>query len=199
MRRNKIIHKLFLLLPLYTHLSYAAQQNSDVVSVSNGPFTKELILRDTQNDFSPWWKENVKVELSKPVNFAGKYRLFVSPGGHGKECLHDYWICGWVIDKTTGEVVSTLPTSPEGGNSYAEAVDNGTSDGLKFKVTAYKDRTSLTITGRAVNAPLRDASGEFSVPECRTIKYNFDGKNYTIIKEEDNGCNLPKESEVYGE
>lgn len=198
MRADKTIRYLFLLVPLCTHLSYAAPQNSDIVGVSNESFTKELVLSDVQNDFSPWWKENVKAELSKPVNFAGKYRLFVSPGGHGKECLHDYWICGWVIDKTTGEVVSTLPTSPEGGNSYAEAVDNGTSDGLKFKVIFSKDRTSLTITGRAVNAPLRDANGEFSVPECRTIKYNFDGKKYSMIKEEDNGCNLPKESEVYG-
>jgi len=198
MRTNKIVQYLCLLFPLCTHLSYAAQPNSDIVGVSNGPFTKELVLRDAQNDFSPWWKDKVKAELAKPVNFAGRYRLFVSPGGHGKECLHDYWICGWVIDKTTGEVVSTLPTSPEGGNSYSESVDNGTSDGLKFKVIASENRTSLTITGRAVNAPLRDANGEFSVPECRSIKYNFDGKKYTILKEEDNGCNLQKETEVYG-
>lgn len=198
MRTNKLIQCLCLLFPLCTHFSYAAQLNSDVANVSNGPFTEKLVLSDAQNDFSSWWKDKVKSELGKPVNFAGRYRLFVSPGGHGNECIHDYWICGWVIDKTTGEIVATLPTSPEGGNVYAEAVDNGTSDGLKFKVTASKDRTSLTITGRAVNAPLRDANGEFSVPECRSIKYNFDGKKYAIIKEEDNGCNLQKETEVYG-
>ncbi|MCQ1632236.1 hypothetical protein NOE29_05520 [Escherichia coli] len=198
MRTDKIVHYLSLLFLAYSHLSYAIHQHNDVVDVSNGPFTKELVLKTPQNDFSSWWKENVEVELSKPVNFAGKYRLFVSQGGHGKECPHDYWICGWVIDKTTGEVVATLPTSPEGGNCYAEFVDNGTSDGLKFKVIAYADRTSLTIIGRAVNAPLRDADGEFLVPECRTIKYNFDGKNYTILKEDDNGCNLRKEVEVYG-
>lgn len=198
MRTDKIVHYLSLLFLVYSHLSYATHQHNDVVDVSNGPFTKELVLRDSQNGFSPWWKENVEVELSKPVNFAGKYRLFVSPGGHGKECPHDYWVCGWVIDKTTGEVVSTLPTSPEGGNCYAESVDNGTSDGLKFNVIAYADHTSLTIIGRAVNVPLRDADGDFLVPECRSIKYNFDGKNYAIIKEEDNGCNLQKEVDVYG-
>lgn len=182
----------------YSQDSSNPQFSDYLVPVSNGPFERNIHFNKEQENYSSQWKNAVEEELKKPVNFAGHFRIYTAFGGQGKECLRDNWVCGWVIDKTTGEVVSTLPTSPEGGNSYAEAVDNGTSDGLKFKVIASKDRTSLTITGRAVNAPLRDANGDFSVPECRSIKYNFDGKEYTIIKEDDNGCNLSKEIEIYG-
>lgn len=184
--------------PVLGASSHPLLSNNYNVDVSHGPFVNNLVLTEKQKNFSTWWKENIKKELNKPVNFAGKYRLFVSKGGHGTECLHDYWICGWVIDKSSGKVVATLPTSPEGGNSYADFVDNGTSDGIGFEYFATKRNSSIIIKGRAVNAPLRDNNGNFSVPECRLIQYNFDGSSYSVIKESDNGCNLPKEKEIYG-
>ena len=199
MRFAKKTHFIVMLLLIFFYFPSAAQQNDFYVNVSVGPFAKKSRLTEQQENFSLWWKTRIEEELDKPVNFAGNYRLFVSKGGHGKECIHDYWICGWVIDKSTGKVVSTLPMSPEGGDSYAEAVDNGTIEGVKFNYVAKENSTTLIIRGRAVNAPLRDEHGFFYVPKCRLIKYKFNGVNFDLIKEDENGCNLPEEKEIYGE
>ena len=198
MKLNKYSCSIFLLVSILTSLPSIAQQDKFHIKTSNGPFANELILTEEQEGFSSWWKSNIKSQLGKSVNFAGHYRLFVSKGGHGKECIHDYWICGWVIDKFTGKVVSTLPRSPEGGDNYAEAVDNGTSTGLKFKFVSKEDSTVLTIQGRAVNTPLRDDQGNMIIPKCRSIKYNFNGNGFDKINEEGNGCNLSKSNEIYG-
>lgn len=198
MKKINALLSIFAIFPVPGVFSQPLPSTNDTIDVSHGPFAKNLVLTEKQENYSAWWKENIKKELNKPVNFAGKYRLFVSKGGHGTECAYDYWICGWVIDKLSGKVISTLPTSPEGGNSYAEFVDNGTSNGIGFEYFVTKDSSSITIKGRAVNAPLRDKNGNFSIPKCRLIQYNFDGSNYSIIKEIDNGCNLPKQKEIYG-
>jgi hypothetical protein len=76
------------------------------------------------------------------------------------------------------------------GDSYVEAVDDGTSTGLKFKYTAKGDSKELTIQGRAANAPLQRDNGDFAVPECRLITYRFNGSDFDTLNEVSNGCKL---------
>ncbi|WP_137761786.1 hypothetical protein [Nissabacter sp. SGAir0207] len=196
MGKNKYItfSLLFSLCPFLTD----ARSAENPVQISKGPFAQSVSLNPEQENYSSWWKKQIKSQLNKPVNFAGHYRLFVTSGGHGSECLHDYWVCGWVIDKLTGKVVATLPRSPEGGDSYVEAVDDGTSTGLKFKYTAEGDSKELTIQGRAANAPLQHDNGDFAVPKCRLITYRFNGSGFDTLNEVSNGCNLSEPNVIYG-
>lgn len=196
MKKNKnILPYLFILL---CSLMADAKSIENSVIVSKGPFAQLVSLNSEQEAYSSWWKKQINSQLNKPVNFAGHYRLFVTSGGHGSECLRDYWVCGWVIDKLTGKVVTTLPKSPEGGNSYVEAVDDGTPTGLKFKYTAKESSAELTIQGRAANAPLQRENGDFVIPECRLITYRFDGSNFNTLNEVSNGCSLSEPNVVYG-
>ncbi|EOV0836714.1 hypothetical protein ACOHOT_004154, partial [Cronobacter sakazakii] len=103
-----------------------------LVSVSNGPFESKIHFNQVQETYSEYWKSIMQEQLNKPVNFAGHFRIYTTLGGHGRECAHSNWVCGWVIDKKTGEVVATLPADINGNNSYYEISDNGTSVGLPF-------------------------------------------------------------------
>lgn len=196
MEKNKHV---FLLAFLWANsLIAGANSAENEVNVSEGPFAQSIYFNSEQKKYSTWWKEKINSQLGKSVNFAGHYRLFVSPGGHGIECLHDYWVCGWVIDKLTGKVVATLPSSPEGGNSYIESVDDGTPTGLKFKYTAKANSAELTIKGRAANAPIQRDNGDYTIPECRLISYVFNGSVFNKINEVSNGCDLIEPDVVYG-
>lgn len=197
MKKNKNMYSwLFFLLCSF---QVGARSIDNSVRISEGPFAQAISLNSEQETYSNWWKKEINVQLSKPVNFAGHYRLYVTTGGHGSECLHDYWVCGWVLDKLTGKVVSTLPRSPEGGDSYIEAVDDGTPTGLKFKFTTQKNSAELTIQGRAANAPLQRDNGDYETPECRLITYKFNGNDFDVLNEVSNGCNLPEPNVVYGQ
>lgn len=196
MGKNKNIS--FCLFFLLCSVMADARSIESAVYISEGPFAQSVSLNSEQETYSSWWKKQINLQLNKPVNFAGHYRLFVTSGGHGSECLHDYWVCGWVIDKLTGKIVATLPRSPEGGNSYVEAVDDGTSTGLKFKYTAKESSAELTIQGRAANAPLQSENGDFEAPECRLITYRFNGSDFDTVNEMSNGCNLSEPKVIYG-
>lgn len=196
MKDNK--HICFYLFFFLHSLAADAKVIENSTHISKGPFVHSATLNSEQEGFSSWWKKQITEQLNKPVNFAGHYRLFVTSGGYGSECLHDYWVCGWVIDKLTGKVIATLPRSPEGGNSYIEAVDDGTSTGLKFKYTANENSAELTIQGRAANAPLQRENGEYAVPECRLIIYRFNGSDFDKLNEASNGCNLSEPKVIYG-
>ncbi|XTZ37673.1 hypothetical protein ACQYRI_17170 [Salmonella enterica] len=196
MQENKYAYLWFFLLQYPLLANAVSIENT--VHVSEGPFAKIISFNSEQDAYSNWWKKEVSEQLNKPVNFSGHYRLYVTSGGHGAECLHDYWVCGWVIDKLTGKVVSTLPHSPEGGNSYVEAVDNGTPAGLKFKYIAHANSAELTIQGRAANAPLQSVNENFEIPECRLITYKFNGVGFDTLNEVTNGCNLSEPNVVYG-
>ncbi|EHI7918817.1 hypothetical protein J9M50_004815, partial [Salmonella enterica] len=112
MKHNNILLGFALL--TFTCEAFAGKDNpqfSDYpVAVSTGPFAKNIALSAEQQSYTNKWKQTMQRELAKPVNFAGHYRLYLSWNGElPKECGDNRWVCGWVIDKTSGEIVSELP------------------------------------------------------------------------------------------
>ncbi|EOI5715219.1 hypothetical protein ACMS0D_001487 [Cronobacter turicensis] len=104
-------------------------------------------------------------QLLKPVNYAGHYRIYISkPGQFLKDCGDDGWVCGWVIDKRTGYIISTLPIF-NGNFKYYSTIDNGTPSPDEFAAVFYPDSTMLLIYG--ATKPL-DGSGEI---KCQNILY----------------------------
>ncbi|EOY5421225.1 hypothetical protein ACP6O2_001355 [Cronobacter dublinensis] len=96
------------------------------VAISSGPFTENTVLASKQQHFTDKWKHIMERELVKPVNFAGHSRLYLSWSGElPKECGDERWVCGWVIDKTTGKIVSELPEF-NGNHAYLSYDANGT-------------------------------------------------------------------------
>lgn len=78
--------------------------------VSKGPFATELNLTNKEKNYSNHWKKITTSELKKPANLAGHYRIFTDDKSSSGECLdHKGGVCGWVIDKLSGKIVTTLP------------------------------------------------------------------------------------------
>lgn len=120
-------------------------------NVSSGPFAKKVYFDIEQQSFSKKWKERIQLELNKPVNFDGHYRIYTFSGGYESECPNEAWVCGWVIDKFTGKVVSKLPKDIDGSSIYASVGDNGTPVGYPFEIDFYKDSTMIIVTGQAIS------------------------------------------------
>ncbi len=156
------------------------------VEVSKGPFEKKVIINKEQEGYSAQWKRNMIKQLNAPVNFAGHFRIYTEVGGHGKECLRDNWVCGWVIDKLTGKIAASLPVDGNGSNRYAEVADNGTPIGLPFEMDAYKNSSMIAITGQSI--PLK--KGMDDSPVCKTALFNFKGDKYIKLTESIEGCKL---------
>jgi hypothetical protein len=182
------------LLILFLSATYSVIVNSKVsfdpqfynfeVKVKNGPYAKNILLNSEQEKFSTKWKRAMQEQLDKPVNFSGHYRLHTAFGGQGMECMKDNWVCGWVIDKLTGKVVSELPKDDNGSNIYVDVGDNGTPMGLPFEIDAYKDSTMLVITGQAIPA----TSDATDSPICKSVIFNFEGNKFVKIVESIDGC-----------
>ncbi len=156
------------------------------VEVSKGPFENKIFINKEQEWYSAQWKRNMEKQLNSPINFAGHFRVYTEFGGHGKECLRDNWVCGWVIDKLTGKIVATLPVDDNGSNHYADVADNGTPVGLPFEMDAYKNSSMIAITGQSI--PLK--KGMDDSPVCKTALFNFKGDKYIKLTESIEGCNL---------
>jgi len=161
-------------------LPYIVQANAPQfkdfnIKQSIGPFAEVLVLNDKQKMFSDKWQQIMQREISNPVNFAGHYRLYLSWNGElPKECGDARWVCGWILDKKTGEVVSTLPEF-NGNTAYFSYNDNGTPRPEEFQPIIYPDSTMLWIGGS--NIP---ASGEGD-SRCANITYNFKDNRFILI------------------
>ncbi|MDU6411409.1 MAG: hypothetical protein E6560_10695 [Yersiniaceae bacterium] len=157
-------------------------------SISQGPFSTQLILDDEQNSYSAYWKNNMLKELSKPANFAGHYRLYLQDRGKGKECQHG--VCGWILDKLSGAVISGLPEY-DGSNSYGSVGDNGTPVGKPLEILIYKNSKLMILTGQAI--PFKIENDEYGLPityPCKAIYYVFENNQFRKIAEDENGCGV---------
>ncbi|MGV3345339.1 hypothetical protein ACGVWS_06185 [Enterobacteriaceae bacterium LUAb1] len=182
---------LVVLIATYTIFSAASDSSDPQFSdyqtvVSSGPFSNKIHLNSKQQTYSLNWKQSIQSELSKQVNFSGHYRLFTTVGGKGKECSNEAWVCGWVIDKITGEVVSALPGDNDGSHGYASVGDNGTPVGYPFEVDAYKDSSMMVITDQAIPS---DKNSNDS-PTCKSVVYNFKDNKFVKLIESEDGCNI---------
>lgn len=145
------------------------------VAVSTGPFAKHIALSTDQQSYTEKWKKTMQRELVKPVNFAGHYRLYLSWNGElPKECGDERWVCGWVIDKTSGEIVSELPEF-NGNHAYFSYHDNGTPAPEEFMPGFYPKSTMLWLNGS--NIPV---SG-YGDNKCKYMVYKFKNNQFTAI------------------
>lgn len=178
---------------VYSVLTFANDPSNPQFSdyqtaVSSGPFAKKAHFNGEQQTYSQDWKQSIQHELNKPVNFAGHYRLYTAAGGRGSECANEAWICGWVIDKFTGKIVSKLPKDTDGSSVYASTGDNGTPVGYPFESDAYKDSTMVVITGQAIPADENMNDN----PVCKSAVYNFKNNEFEKLVESDDGCEIDK-------
>lgn len=158
-------------------------------TVSMGPFSKTLTLTVKQKSYSDRWKKKASEELNSPVNFAGKYRLFTYDGLNGKECSNG-GVCGWVVDKLSGQIVSELPAVGD-SNVYNQIGDNGTPTGIDFNALFKKDSTLLSLTAQTIPKKMvLDTNGYPTRPPCETNYYKFESDKFTKIFEDKNGCNI---------
>lgn len=157
-------------------------------TVTSGPFSQTLVLTNEQIKYSAHWKKTMQQQLVKPVNFAGHYRFFATDAYQGDECQHG--ICGWVLDKSTGNVVSNLPES-NGSDSYGAVGDNGTPIGEPFETKTQSDSLLLILTGQAIPKELKhDNDGVPITNPCETNYYKFENNKFIRIFEDRNGCNV---------
>lgn len=192
MRAIKVMRILVVLLVFLAPFRVSANgmvnpQFSDfIVEVSNGPFAKKIVLSKTQEGYSNFWKLEIDNQLKKPINFSGHYILYTSYGGHGAECKSEGWVCGWLIDKLTGKIVSELPKDDNGSSVYASLSDNGTPIGLPFEVDSYKDSSMIAIIGQSI--PISNPEDDTSV--CKSVIFNFTGVKFVKLMEALDGCNF---------
>ncbi|EOL8944279.1 hypothetical protein ACM91X_001377 [Cronobacter dublinensis] len=185
MNFNKITCSLILFIT--NAIAFASEVNpqfSDFsVAISSGPFTEHIVLASDQQHFTDKWKHIMQRELVKKVNFAGYYRLYLSWNGElPQECGDERWVCGWVIDKKTGKIISELPEF-NGNTHYRPYHDNGTPVPEAFEPAFYPQSTMLWINGNT--AP----SSNLNNLKCEYRIYNFKGNIFSLI---DNGypCNI---------
>lgn len=159
----------------YASGSDAPQFSDYPTKISAGPFVKKLDLTQEQLQSSEKWKSFMQKELAEPVNFAGHYRVYISKNGQFlNECGNDGWACGWIIDKITGRIVSTLPLF-NGNTKYHSTTDNGTPSPDAFDATYYSNSTLILIYGEN-NPP-----GENENIKCANTLYNFKGDAFNKI------------------
>ncbi|NHV88768.1 hypothetical protein G9X53_05385 [Cronobacter dublinensis] len=177
-----VVMCIFMSFKAFSKYSPNPQFSDYQVSVSNGPFEKKIHFNKEQESYSSYWKISMQKQLNESVNFAGHFIIYTAYGGHGKECVRDNWVCGWVIDKETGRIVATLPADDNGSNSYFDISDNGTPVGLPFKVETYKNSSIIAIIGQSTPQRKNDN------PVCKTILYNFTKGKYMKLRESLEGC-----------
>lgn len=176
MQGSKVIGALlFLALTAGAARADAPQFGDFGVQKSSGPFANKLSLSDEQKMHSEKWRKIMQRELKEPVNFAGHYRVYLSWNGElPKECGDARWVCGWILDKSTGEVVSTLPEF-NGNTAYFSYNDNGTPRPDEFDPGYYPNSTMLWINGS--NVPAKgDGEGK-----CAVMIYNFKDNKFIPV------------------
>jgi len=120
------------------------------VLLSHGPFASKIIFTSEQLEKSSDWKKIMQNQLRKEVNFAGQYRIYISKKGElPKDCGINGWICGWIVDKITGSVISELPLF-NGNTKYYSTIDNGTPSPDPFSAEYYPNSNLIWISGENI-------------------------------------------------
>lgn len=146
------------------------------VKVSSGPFVDKIDFTESQKSFSTNWKGLIKRELVKPVNFSGHYRLVLSKDGMlPKECGVKGWVCGWIIDKMTGGVVSSLPQF-NGNAKYYSTIDNGTPSPDDFSIEYYPNSSMVWVSGQ--NIP---ENGDVKQIKCANTAYQYIDDDFKFL------------------
>ncbi|MDK1229375.1 hypothetical protein [Cronobacter turicensis] len=165
MKNNKIFFMMLFAFFSKANEIHPPQFSDFPVKISVGPFEKKLKPNDIYRTGSDRWRSSMQQQLLKPVNYAGHYRIYISkPGEFLKDCGDDGWVCGWVIDKKTGYIVSTLPMF-NGNFKYYSTIDNGTPSPDDFAAVFYPNSTMLLIYG--ATKPLDGRGGI----KCQNILY----------------------------
>lgn len=180
----------FLLLSISFFVFGGTQSGDYHVKENHGPYAKKVILSDMQNSYSSNWKHIMQSELLEPVNFAGHYRLYVDYGENlPNECDSARPLCGWIIDKITGKVVSKLPefistendmshpSVAQGCAVYSSEDDNappstGAASNFPF---FYRNSTLLWMNGSLL--PASNPNDD----KCEYQIYNLEGNKFQII------------------
>lgn len=149
------------------------------VSISKGPFAKKIALSLDQKNYTDKWQQAMQRELMKPVNFAGHYRLYLSWNGElPAECGDERWVCGWIIDKNTGTIVSELPGF-NGNTHYRPYHANGTPVSEEFEPGFYPDSAMLWMNGNtAPLSNLDDLKCEYRVYVFKKNEFSLIGQGY---------------------
>lgn len=172
MNINKLCIAFFSVIAFYSHADNDPQFSDYPIKVSSGPFVKSVSLNDKQQHTESW-KELIQAEILKPVNFSGHYRVAISKNGKlPKDCGNDGWVCGWVIDKLTGKVVSELPEF-NNNTKYFSSIDNGTPSPDPFDMEIYPNSSMIWISGQ--NSPKNQNGGDV---KCANTAYEFKNNNF---------------------
>jgi len=143
--------------------------------VSVGPFAKKLMINNEQVHTDKW-KKFIESEISKPVNLSSHYRIAIIKNGKlPQDCGSNEWVCGWAIDKLSGEVISELPKF-NGNTKYFSTIDNGTPSPDLFDAEYYPN--SSMIWGSGQNIPEENKYGE---ARCANAAYNFKSNIFSIL------------------
>lgn len=173
MKINKLIMLLLLVVMVTARASDHPRFPEYSVMINPGPFANKIEFSNLQNHYSNEWKNYIKTEFVKPVNFSGHYRIILSENGIlPQECGDDGWVCGWIIDKLTGRVISELPKF-NGNTKYFPTIDNGTPSPDLFNMEYYPNSSMIWISGQ--NTPVNNRYGE---TKCANIAYNFKDDNF---------------------
>ncbi|MGV3345343.1 hypothetical protein ACGVWS_06215 [Enterobacteriaceae bacterium LUAb1] len=181
MGNKKALFLSLLLVPVITQASDGSVPafKDNKVSVSHGPFINKITLTTEQQQRSKAWKNVMQNELRKNVNFAGHYRLYLSKDGAlPSDCGIEGWVCGWIIDKATGKVVSALPEF-NGNSRYYSTIDNGTSSPDLFSLEFYPNSNLIWVNGDNIPMAKKD---NISVDDkkCSNNAYTFEQGQFAL-------------------
>lgn len=187
------ILSLFMTFPTYA-INFIHQEEDPAFSeyptpVVSGPFAKNLILNDAQKGYSRHLKNTLQKELNLPVNFAGHHRLYIAyDGGHEEECGFKRGVCGWVIDKLTGRIVTTLP-SMFGNKIYSPYIINNTPVPPPFYDLFRKNSALLVIVAQVMPKPRQyNENGDFIEGKCGASYHYLDKDSFKRILENEINC-----------
>ncbi|EEL2496350.1 hypothetical protein LHO24_004260 [Salmonella enterica] len=178
MKISRLISLIFAVYAISVHAedNTTAKFTSYPAAVSHGPFATKLLPNDLYEHHTDEWKKYIQSELVKPVNFAGHYRIaFTKNGSFPQDCGNDGWVCGWIIDKKTGEIISELPEF-NGNTKYFPSIDNGTPSPDLFDAEYYLNSSMIWISGQ--NKPANNKRGEI---KCSITAYNLKDKKFKKI------------------
>lgn len=169
----KVNKKILFVFSVFVFPVFAAENNtpqfSDYpVNLFFDSFAKKINLSKQQKSYSSKWKGLIQNALLRPANFSGHYVIYISQKGElPEECGNDGWVCGWIIDKINGKVVSELPYF-NGNTKYYSTIDNGTPSPDLFDVEFYAKSSMLWVRGQ--NIP---ENGKVNESRCANTAYNF--------------------------
>lgn len=165
----------FLLITFNSDANNIPQFSDFLVPVSSGPFVKNLSFK-SEPVHSEEWEKMVGAEILKPVNYDSHFRLVLIKNGElPLDCGEKGWVCGWVIDKLSGEVVSELPEF-NGNTKYFSTIDNGTPSPDLFDIGFYPNSSMLWLAGQ--NTPVNNKNDE---AKCANTAYKFKNDKFTKL------------------